>query len=110
MYDFLNLHQKQCLNCSQQLSQFKEQCIAMKVHVPKPYLPKDLRETFNGELSELFKISGLNDLENEKRKIKDKIHLLDKFGEEFFKSVLSQKMITVYVFTLAVSLFMKYIH
>jgi hypothetical protein len=109
LYDFLNLHQKKCTECAEKLLLFKEQCLAMKVFVPKPYLPKDLRETFNGELSDLFKISGLNDSENEKKKIKESISLIDKFGEEFFKSLLSEKMMAIYAVTIIISLCMKYL-
>lgn len=59
-------------------------------------MPKDLRETYAGELSELFKLAGMNEVENQKQKIKDGLRSFDKMGEEFINNLSSKTMIKAY--------------
>lgn len=96
MYNFLINHEKKCTKCSLQLKKFKEANFAAKVAVPKPFMPKDLRETYSGELSELFKIAGLNEAENQKQKFKDSLRNFDKMGKEFINNLSSKTMIRAY--------------
>jgi len=100
MYNFLSTHEKKCVRCSSQLQKYKEENLAAKVFIPKPFMPKDLRETFSGELAELFRVAGLNEIENQKKKIKAGLLSLDHLGETYINNLFSKNMIRVYAFAL----------
>jgi transcriptional antiterminator len=109
MYDFLVDHEIKCRQCSSMLNNFKENNLAIKVFVPKPFLSKDLRETFNGEVTELFKIAGLNIFENKKQKIKNELLSIDRLGVGFIGNLFSKSMIKAYVLALFLFAGLKYI-
>jgi hypothetical protein len=82
---------------------------AAKVFVPKIFLPKDLKETFNREVSELFKTAGFNDVENKKIKMKNALSFFDQLGENFIKILYSKNMLVAYVFAFAIFISLKYV-
>jgi hypothetical protein len=108
MYDFLINHEKKCTPCAEKLKKFREENFAIKVFVPKPFLPKDLRETFNHELADLFKIAGLNEIENKKKNIKAGLLSIDQFGENIINTFVSKKMLKAYIYALLAFVSLKY--
>lgn len=109
MYGFLINHEKKCAQCSLSLKKFQEANLAAKVFVPKPFMPNDLRETYTGELSELFKIAGLNELENQKQKFKDGLRNVDKMGEDFINNLSSKTMMKAYAVAALLFVGLKFI-
>jgi hypothetical protein len=108
MYNFLNTHEKKCSICATQFKKYKEENLASKVFVPKPFIPRDMRETFNTEVSELFKMAGLNEAANRKKKIKKSLLALDHGGEIFLKNLSSKTMLKAYTLALIAFLAMKF--
>jgi hypothetical protein len=109
MYKTLANHELTCTLCSKALKKIKEQNLSIKVFIPKPYMPKDLRETYSGELSELFKTAGLNDIKNKKLKIKNNLKALDRMGEILINNLFSKSMLKAYASAFLVFLGLRYI-
>jgi hypothetical protein len=109
MFHFLSNHEKKCDSCSGALMKYKADNFAAKVFVPKIFLPKDLKETFNREVSELFKTAGFNDVENKKIKMKNALSFFDQLGENFIKILYSKNMLVAYVFAFAIFISLKYV-
>jgi hypothetical protein len=108
IYNFLKNHEKKCDKCTIQLKKYKEENLASKVFVPKPFIPRDMRETFNGEVSELFKLAGLNEVANKKKKLKKSLLALDHGGEIFLKNLSSKTMLKAYALALIAFVAMKF--
>lgn len=108
MYDFLVNHEKKCTQCSTKLKKFKEDNFAVKVYVPKPFMPKDMRESFNREVSDLFKVAGLNEVQNQKNKIKYSLKAVDTTAAAIIEGFISKKMFKGYGVALLVFVALKY--
>lgn len=108
MYNFLATHEKKCIQCSSRLKKYQEENLAAKIFVPKPFMPKDLKESFSNEVSELFKLAGLNQTANKKKKIQEGLLSIDKAGETYLKNLSSKTMLKAYAAALIAFLTLKF--
>ena len=109
LYNFLINHEKKCTQCSSRLKKFKEDNFAAKIYISKPFMPKDMSETFNQEVSELFKVAGLNEAINKKNKIKHTLQFLDKTGETLINNLSSKMMMQAYAVALLCFLGLRFL-
>ncbi len=109
MYSFLSSHVKKCTECSKKLEKYVENNLAIKVFVPKPFMSQDLRQTFNSELSDVFKIAGLNQIENKKKLIKQRLLSFDSAGTAMVQGLTSKNMLMIYLFVSIVFFSLKFL-
>lgn len=80
----------------------------MKIYVPRPKIDRESREIFEREISELFKIFDLNEKAAGKKKLQQKIRLMDSVGAEFLKNLTSKAMIKSYLLALLTFACLRY--
>lgn len=107
-YKNLSKHVENCPSCSQELKRFQMKSAAAQVYIPKVVMDRDLRQSFEREVSELFKVLQLDEREKLKANVKSKFKFLDQMGIDFLKTLSSKKMLKMYVVAGVLFLALKY--
>jgi len=84
-YKTLSKHVGNCTICNEEFQKFQAHSIAARTCIPKAVMDHDLRESFEREVGELFKVMNLNDREILKKNVKKGFHFLDSMGIDFIK-------------------------
>jgi hypothetical protein len=106
-YKRLNKHVENCPVCSEELKSFQMKTMAAQVFIPKMSMDRDLRQSFEREVGELFKVMNLNEREMLKRNVKKGFLLIDNLGVEFLKNLASRTMFKTYFFALIIFICLK---
>ncbi len=107
-YKNLSRHIENCPVCSKEFQKFQTKISAAQVYIPKAVMDRDLRQSFEREVSELFKVLQLNEREALKHKVKSKFKTIDQMGIEFLGTLASKQMIKIYVVAAAMYAALKY--
>lgn len=107
-YIKIKKHVDGCRQCSNRYAQISHQIEGMKVFIPKPLIDKESKETFEREITELFKIFNLNKKSAAKNKFKQKIKLLDNVGIDILSNLTSKTMIKGYIAAAIAFVALKY--
>lgn len=99
-YKTLNKHLETCAACAEELQKFQAHAAQAKMYIPKAVMDHDLRESFEREVGELFKVMNLNDREILKKNVKEGFHFLDRMGIDFIKNLASKTMFKTYIIAL----------
>ncbi|MGZ3786998.1 MAG: hypothetical protein ACXVLQ_00665 [Bacteriovorax sp.] len=102
-YKRLSRHIETCPVCARELQNFQHKSMAAQVFIPKISMDRDLRQSFEREVGELFKVMNLNEREQLKRNVKKGFRFIDALGVDFLKNLASKTMLKAYV--LAVFIF-----
>lgn len=108
VYKRLAKHLESCESCSFELEKFKLETTATKVFIPKIAMARDLKESFDREVGELFKVMEINEHEALKRNVKKGFKFFDNMGLDFFKNLKSKSMVKAYLFALVLFFSLKY--
>jgi len=84
-YKHFKKHLDHCSICTDQFKLFLLKNEAMKVGIPKISMDRELKQTFNRELEEVFKVLKLSRGEQIKESVKNRFLFLDQMGLAFFK-------------------------
>ncbi|MDD4972828.1 MAG: hypothetical protein PHY93_00675 [Bacteriovorax sp.] len=95
-YKRMNKHLENCTVCSKEFQKFQLKTAAAQVFIPKVLMDRDLRQSFEREVVELFKVMNLNDREILKRNVKKGFLFMDRMGIEFIQNLLSKTMFKAY--------------
>jgi hypothetical protein len=95
-YKRLSKHLDNCVICAKEFEVFKLKNNAAQVFIPKIQMDRDLRQSYDREVVELFKVMNLNDHENFKKNMKKSFVFVDRMGIEFVKNLSSKSMIKSY--------------
>lgn len=106
-YKTLTKHLETCAVCTEEFQMFQAHAAMAKVHIPKAIMDHDLRESFEREVTELFKAMDLNDRELLKKNVKKGFLFLDSMGIDFIKNLASKTMIKAYIVALFTFIFLK---
>ncbi len=106
-YVKLKKHSHECKVCSSHLESFQVKCIESKIYIPKPQIDLDTKITFNNEVHELFKTFELSEKLILKKKIKNKIKIIDHAGTSFLQNLGSWSMVKTYAFAIALFVLLK---
>ena len=106
-YKKINKHLDNCTICKNEFQIFKLKSKAAQVFIPKISMDRDLRQSFEREVIELFKAMDLNDRENLKRNVKKGFIFVDKMGIEFIGHLFSKAMIKTYFLAAALFICLK---
>lgn len=104
----LSKHVESCQVCAQELKKFQMKSTAAQVYIPKATMDHDLRQSFEREVGELFKVLQLNEREALKHSVKNKFKTLDQMGIDFIGTLTSKSMIKIYFIAIAMFLALKY--
>lgn len=96
-YKKLSKHMEICRACSEEFQKFQVKTIASQVYIPKALMDHDLRQSFEREVGELFKVMNLNDREMLQKKVKNGFLFLDRMGIDFLKNIVSKSMLKTYL-------------
>ncbi len=107
-YKKLTKHVESCLQCAEELNQFKLKTQAAQIYIPKVVMDRDLRQSFEREVSELFKVMNLNDRQALKRNVKNGFQIIDSIGLSFIKNLKSKTMIKAYMLGFLIFLSLKF--
>lgn len=107
-HKMLSKHVENCQVCAQELKKFQMKSSAAQVYIPKATMDHDLRQSFEREVGELFKILQLNEREALKHTVKKKFRTLDQMGIDFIATMTSKSMIKIYVIAAAMFVALKY--
>lgn len=107
-YKNLSKHIETCSVCAQELKKIQLKNTAAQVFIPKAVMDRDLRQSFEREVSELFKVMQLDEREVLKHNVKRGFKTLDQMGIDFLKMLSSKSMIKVYVVAAAMFFALKY--
>ena len=105
----LTKHLENCTACEWEFQQYKKANENLKLLIPEVVMDKDLHQTFNSEIVELFHTMELSNRVVLKKKVKNKIIFIDQMGIDFFKNLTSKKMIKFYFIGAALCLGLKHI-
>jgi hypothetical protein len=99
---FVNItkHTEKCEACSTALKNFELQNQQATFFIPKPQIDADTKAAFEREVHDVFRIFELNEKEQLRLKIKNKIKNMDTAGAEFLQNLGSKKMMKSYAFGL----------
>ena len=100
-------HIKGCQTCKDEFEKYKQKQFAIKFLIPKPSIDSETREIFENEVAEMFKSFDLNEKVLHKKKIKNKILLIDSFGSGVIKHVTSTKFYVIYVLGIGLYFILK---
>lgn len=106
-YKRMTKHVESCPVCAEELKKFQLKTMAAQVFIPKVVMDRDLRQSFEREVSELFKVMNLNERELLKRNVKKGFRFIDSMGVDFLKNLASRTMIKTYIFALAIFICLK---
>lgn len=107
-HKLLSRHIESCQVCSQELKKFQMKTAAAQIYIPKATMDRDLRQSFEREVGELFKVLQLNEREALKHSVKNKFKTLDQMGIDFIGAMTSKSMIKIYVLATALFVALKY--
>lgn len=107
-YKKLVKHLDSCNTCSLEFKKFQNETTATKIFIPKIAMARDLKESFDREVGELFKVMDLNDHVILKRNVKNGFLFIDNIGLDFINILKSKSMIKAYAFAVAIFLGLKY--
>lgn len=108
-YKKLSKHLELCTACSQEYKDIQLKAIAAKIYIPKAMMDHDLRESFEREVTELFKVMDLNNRVLLKKKVKSGFNFIDRMGIDFIKSLTSNKMLKTYVIAAGIYLGLRFL-
>lgn len=108
VYKNLAKHIESCSVCAKELKKFQLKSLAAQVYIPKVVMDRDLRQSFEREVGELFKILQLDEREALKRNVKHKIKTLDQMAVDFIKTLSSKSMMKVYIIAAAMFFALKH--
>jgi hypothetical protein len=106
-YKKMSKHLETCVVCSKEFERFQLKTAAAQVFIPKVLMDRDLRQSFEREVVELFKVMDLNDRELLKRNIKEGFIFVDRMGIEFIRNLLSKTMFKAYFAAVIVFICLK---
>jgi hypothetical protein len=106
-YKKLSKHLEVCSICTEEFSKFQLKAMASQVHIPKAIMGRDLRESFEGEVHELFKVMNLNEQEQLKKRVAKTFRFADKMSVGFMANLVSRPMIKAYLLALFAFIFLK---
>jgi hypothetical protein len=95
-YKNMSKHLETCSVCSNEFQMFQLKSTESLTHIPKVLMDRDLRQSFEREVVELFKVMDLNDRENLKKNVKKGFQVVDKMGIEFIQNLFSKTMFKTY--------------
>ena len=76
----MSKHLESCSICSNELAKFKLKVIEAQVYIPKTIMDKDLRQSFEREVVELFRVMNLNERQALKQNVKNSFRFIDRMG------------------------------
>lgn len=106
-YKRMNKHLEICVVCNKEFQLFQIKTAATQVFIPKVLMDRDLRQSFEREVVELFKVMDLNEREILKRNVKRGFLFIDKMGIEFIQNLLSKSMLKTYIIAGALFICLK---
>lgn len=101
-------HLEVCPVCAQEFKNFQLGATAAQVYIPKVVMDRELKESFEREVGDLFKILRLDEREVLKHNVKKSFRTLDQMGIDFLKVLASKSMIKVYVVASILFFILKY--
>ena len=104
----LSKHLEGCISCNQEYKNLQLKMIAAKIYIPKAIMDHDLRESFEREVSELFKVMDLNNRELLKKNVKKGFKFIDRMGIDFIKNLSSKKMCKTYLIAVGIYIGLKF--
>jgi len=107
-YKNLSKHIESCPVCTKEFQKFQMKISAAQVYIPKAVMDRDLRQSFEREVGELFKVLQLNERAALKHKVKSKFKTIDQMGIDFLKTLSSKQMIKIYFIAAAMYAALKY--
>jgi hypothetical protein len=107
-YKNLSKHIESCPVCSLEFKKFQSKSSEAKVFIPKAIMDHDLRQSFDREVGELFKVMNLNEREALKRNVKKGIKTIDQMGIDFLKTLSSKSMIKIYAVAVGMFFVLKH--
>lgn len=108
VYKRMKKHLETCTSCNEEFQRFQVRTAAAQIYIPKALMDRDLRQSFEREVGELFKVMNLNNREILKRNVKKGFHVLDSMGLDFLKNMVSKTMIKAYLFALVCFICLKF--
>jgi hypothetical protein len=106
-YKKMNKHLENCSVCKNELVTFQSRTLASQVFIPKALMDSDLRQSFEGEVVQLFKAMNLNEREMIKKNVKNSFIFIDQLGIEFIKNLVSKTMFKTYFIGLVIFICLK---
>lgn len=106
-YKKLSKHLETCAACNVEFQKFQVRTAAAQVYIPKALMDHDLRESFEREVGELFKVMNLNDRAMLKKNVKKGFLFVDSMGIDFIKNLVSKTMFKTYFFALVIFICLK---
>lgn len=106
-YRKLNKHLETCSACNKEFQKFQLKTAAAQIYIPKALMDRDLRESFEREVGELFKAMNLNNRQILKSNMKKGFRFIDSMGIDFLKNLVSKTMIKSYLFAMAIFIGLK---
>lgn len=107
-YKNLSKHIESCPVCAKEFRKFQLKISAAQIYIPKAVMDRDLRQSFEREVGELFKVLQLSEREALKHKVKTKFRTIDQMGIDFLKTLSSKQMIKIYFIAAATYAALKY--
>ena len=101
-YKLMNKHLENCTICNKEFQRFQLKTSAALVLIPKVLMDRDLRQSFEREVVELFKVMDLNERELLKKNVRKGFIFIDKMGIEFIRNLFSRTMVKTYFFALVI--------
>ena len=105
----LSKHVEGCSICESEFKNYKKKNERLKLLIPEAVMDKDLHQTFDSEIGELFHTLELSDRAALKKKVKNKFKFIDQMGIEFLGNLISKTMIKYYLLGAVVFLGLKHI-
>ena len=105
----MSKHLESCSICSNELAKFKLKVIEAQVYIPKTIMDKDLRQSFEREVVELFRVMNLNERQALKQNVKNSFRFIDRMGIEFIKNLASKNMLKFYFLGMVLFFGLKHI-
>lgn len=106
-YKKMSKHLETCSVCNTEFQKFQLKTTAAQIFIPKALMDRDLRQSFEREVVELFKVMDLNDRELLKRNVKEGFHFIDRMGIDLIRNLLSKTMFKTYLIAAALFICLK---
>jgi hypothetical protein len=108
-YKKMTKHLESCEVCDREFKLFQLKSAAAQVFIPKVIMDRDLKQSFEREVSELFKVMNLNNREILKNNVRSGFSILDNMGISFLQNLYSRTMVKSYFFAFAIFLVLKFL-
>ena len=105
----LSKHIESCSTCALEFKNYKKNNERLKAIIPEAVMDKDLNQTFESEIVELFHTLELSDRAALKKKVKNKFKFIDQMGIDFLANLTSKTMIKYYLLGAVVFLGLKHL-